>query len=92
MRAAVVTGAGSGIGAALCVELARRGYRIVAADRDEAGARATAETCCGLGPGLDSREARRSGQASNTTDTTHAAIPSKHTQAAIAMRGRCHRP
>jgi NADP-dependent 3-hydroxy acid dehydrogenase YdfG len=40
-KIAVVTGAGSGIGAALCEELARRGARVVAADLDE---RAAAET------------------------------------------------
>jgi NADP-dependent 3-hydroxy acid dehydrogenase YdfG len=40
-RIAVVTGAGSGIGAALCHELARRNYHVVAADRDIATANAT---------------------------------------------------
>lgn len=38
----VVTGAGSGLGRAFCVELARRGARIVACDIDEATARETA--------------------------------------------------
>jgi NAD(P)-dependent dehydrogenase (short-subunit alcohol dehydrogenase family) len=44
-QTAVVTGAGSGIGAALCDELARRGARIVAADLDEA---AVAEVCTAI--------------------------------------------
>ena len=38
---AVVTGAGGGLGRALCVELARRGGRIVASDVDAAAAQAT---------------------------------------------------
>ena len=41
-RAAVVTGAASGIGAALCRELGRRGVEVVAADRDAIGAEAVA--------------------------------------------------
>jgi NAD(P)-dependent dehydrogenase (short-subunit alcohol dehydrogenase family) len=41
--AAVITGAGSGIGAAFAVELAARGGRVVCTDLDEASARATAE-------------------------------------------------
>jgi NAD(P)-dependent dehydrogenase (short-subunit alcohol dehydrogenase family) len=41
--AAVITGAGSGIGAAFAAELARRGGRIVCSDVDEPSARATAD-------------------------------------------------
>ena len=41
-RVAVVTGAASGIGAALCAALAGEGMRVVAADIDAAGAEATA--------------------------------------------------
>ena len=40
---AVITGAGSGIGAAFAVELARRGGRIVCSDVDDLAARATAD-------------------------------------------------
>ncbi|WP_375769571.1 SDR family NAD(P)-dependent oxidoreductase [Archangium gephyra] len=39
---AVITGAGSGLGRALCLELARRRARIVVSDLDEAAARETA--------------------------------------------------
>ncbi|MGH3555675.1 MAG: SDR family NAD(P)-dependent oxidoreductase, partial [Mycobacterium sp.] len=41
---AVVTGAGSGIGAAFAVELARRGSAVVCSDIDEAGAQKTVDT------------------------------------------------
>lgn len=40
---AVITGAGSGIGAAFAAELARRGGRVVCSDVDEASARTTTE-------------------------------------------------
>jgi len=46
---AIVTGAGSGLGAALCDLLAARGAQVIAADIDLATARATAERC---GPGV----------------------------------------
>ncbi|MDT7732559.1 MAG: hypothetical protein QOK45_2812, partial [Mycobacterium sp.] len=41
--AAVITGAGSGIGAAFAVELAERGGRVVCSDIDENAAQATAD-------------------------------------------------
>jgi NAD(P)-dependent dehydrogenase (short-subunit alcohol dehydrogenase family) len=41
--AAVITGAGSGIGAAFATELAHRGGRVVCSDIDEAAARTTAD-------------------------------------------------
>jgi NAD(P)-dependent dehydrogenase (short-subunit alcohol dehydrogenase family) len=41
--AAVITGAGSGIGAAFAVELAKRGSRVVCSDIDENAAQATAD-------------------------------------------------
>jgi NAD(P)-dependent dehydrogenase (short-subunit alcohol dehydrogenase family) len=41
--AAVITGAGSGIGAAFAVEIANRGGRVVCSDIDETAARATAD-------------------------------------------------
>ena len=42
-----VTGGASGIGAAICRELAQRGHRVVVTDVDEAGARALAATLPG---------------------------------------------
>ncbi len=47
--AAVITGAGSGIGAAFATELARRGGRVVCSDVDEAAANATAEAIVAAG-------------------------------------------
>ncbi len=49
MTTAVITGAGSGIGAALAVVLARRGMRVVCADLDEQAAGATARAIRVLG-------------------------------------------
>ena len=46
---AVITGAGSGIGAALALVLARRGYRVVCADIDESAAASTAREIRVLG-------------------------------------------
>ena len=46
-RAAVVTGAGSGIGRALAVELSRRGARVSGCDVDEAGLKETAALVSG---------------------------------------------
>lgn len=48
---AVVTGAGSGIGAAIAVELASRGHVVVPTDIDEEAARRTAERCAS--PGIE---------------------------------------
>lgn len=46
---AIVTGAGSGIGAAISEELADRGYRVVPTDIDGSAASLTAETCASPG-------------------------------------------
>ena len=46
---AVVTGAGSGIGAAFAVELGRRGGAVVCSDIDEAAAQRTVDTITGQG-------------------------------------------
>ena len=43
-RLALITGGASGIGAACCKRIAEAGARVVVADRDEAAARALADT------------------------------------------------
>jgi NAD(P)-dependent dehydrogenase (short-subunit alcohol dehydrogenase family) len=51
MRTAVVTGAGGGLGRAIAIELARRGYTVWATDVDpDAAARTVAEITGGLSP------------------------------------------
>ncbi len=50
-RVAAITGAGSGIGRALAIVLARRGMKLALADRDEAGLR---ETLALVGSGTES--------------------------------------
>lgn len=50
---AVVTGGASGIGAACCAELARRGYRVAVADLDDAGAQQVAARLGGAAYAMD---------------------------------------
>jgi meso-butanediol dehydrogenase/(S,S)-butanediol dehydrogenase/diacetyl reductase len=50
---AVVTGAGSGIGAAIATELSRRGHRVVVTDVDEAAATRVAREISGTAAQLD---------------------------------------
>jgi NAD(P)-dependent dehydrogenase (short-subunit alcohol dehydrogenase family) len=52
-RVAVVTGGGSGIGAALCRVLGHRGYRVAVADRDLTAARSVAAQCGGRAYDVD---------------------------------------
>ncbi len=50
---AIVTGGASGVGKATCELLARVGYLVAVADRDELGARAVADACGGLAFAVD---------------------------------------
>lgn len=47
-----MTGGGSGIGRAICNQLAQQGITVVVADVDEAGAKETMEQLTGVGPQL----------------------------------------
>ena len=49
-RTALVTGAAGGLGRAVALALAQRGWKVAIADIDEAGARATASACAGGAP------------------------------------------
>lgn len=75
---AAITGAGSGIGAALAVELARRGMHLALADRNSAGLEATAE------------KARKAGTKVSTHvfDVTDRAVVAAWPQAVLAEHGR----
>ena len=75
---AAITGAGSGIGAALAVELARRGMQVALADRTAPGLEATAET------------ARKTGTKVSTYifDVTDRAVAAAWPQAVVAQHGR----
>ncbi|MBR8740502.1 SDR family oxidoreductase [Nocardiopsis sp. MG754419] len=54
-QVAVITGAGSGIGRGLALELAARGARVVAVDIDGPSAERTAELCSRVTPGSGAR-------------------------------------
>ncbi|MFL6693551.1 MAG: SDR family NAD(P)-dependent oxidoreductase [Ramlibacter sp.] len=75
---AAITGAGSGIGAALAVELGRRGMHLALADRNSPGLEATAEN------------ARKAGAKVSTHvfDVTDRAVVAAWPQAVVAQHGR----
>jgi NAD(P)-dependent dehydrogenase (short-subunit alcohol dehydrogenase family) len=74
-KAALVTGAGSGIGKAIAAALAARGARVVLADIDEAGVKAAAAELGAEGHAI-------------VTDLAHSDAPAKLIQQSHALHGR----
>ncbi len=88
-KTAVVTGAGSGIGRALSLAMAKRGAHVVVTDIDEESARRVAAEC---GPGasarhLDVREAQAVQQTIDETVRDHGAIHYLFNNAGIGVAG-----
>lgn len=75
---AAITGAGSGIGAALAVELARRGMHLALADRHAAGVEATAERAREAGTNVSI----------HVFDVTDRAVVAAWPQVVLAQHGR----
>ncbi len=76
--AAIVTGAGTGLGRAAAVQLARRGCTVMVLDRDAAAARETASLCDAAGGEAQERVA----------DLTDPAEPEASIRAEVERRGR----
>jgi NAD(P)-dependent dehydrogenase (short-subunit alcohol dehydrogenase family) len=74
-KVAVVTGAASGIGAALCAGFAAEGMRVVAADIDEARARAVAAALpTAIGVGVDVADAESVQRLADTAFATYGQV------------------
>jgi len=89
---AVVTGGGSGIGAALCLELARRGATVIVSDLDAVTATRTAASIRGLGreatsARLDVTNAEAVAQLARDTIARHGRIDLWINNAGIAIAG-----
>jgi NAD(P)-dependent dehydrogenase (short-subunit alcohol dehydrogenase family) len=82
-RLSVVIGGGNGIGAATCLLLHSRGWRIVAADIDLDAARAVAQQCGGHGIAINVLEAQSIADAAASIEADHGAIYAMVNSAAI---------
>jgi NAD(P)-dependent dehydrogenase (short-subunit alcohol dehydrogenase family) len=89
---AVVTGGASGLGRALCEELARRGARVVVSDVEEAGARAVAEGIVAAGgrataAALDVRDAAAFERLLDDTAAAHGRLDYLFNNAGLSAAG-----
>jgi NAD(P)-dependent dehydrogenase (short-subunit alcohol dehydrogenase family) len=92
-RTALVTGGASGLGRALCEEMARRGAVVVVTDVDEAGARAVAEGIAAAGgrasaAGLDVRRAEEVRRVIEETAAAHSRLDYLFNNAGLAVVGQ----
>jgi NAD(P)-dependent dehydrogenase (short-subunit alcohol dehydrogenase family) len=90
MRVAVVTGAGSGIGAAIALELSRRGFTVVVTDIDVASAQATSERLEGEGwsHGLDVTDAGAVSRLADAVVDRHGRLDAWASNAGISHMAR----
>ena len=91
-RVAVVTGAGSGIGAAMCRRFAAEGMRVVAADIDGDGARATAASAGGLAVQVDVSDAASVAALAEETFSAFGTVDLLCNNAGVFQGGRTWEP
>ncbi len=82
-RLAVVLGGGNGIGAATCVLLAERGWKIVAADIDQAAADAIAIRCGGHSIAIDVLDVKSIADAAASIEAAYGPVYAMVNSAAI---------
>ena len=82
-RVAVVVGGANGIGAATSLLLGERGWRVVVADLDEAGAKTLARRIGGVGLSIDVLDARSITDVAETVDREHGPLYAMVNSAAI---------
>jgi NAD(P)-dependent dehydrogenase (short-subunit alcohol dehydrogenase family) len=87
-QAAVITGGGSGLGAATAEALAKSGARVALVDRNETAAQATAARIGGLGIGCDVTDAASAEAAFATARAAHGPVRILVNCAGIADAGR----
>jgi NAD(P)-dependent dehydrogenase (short-subunit alcohol dehydrogenase family) len=84
---AVVTGAGSGIGAATAVRLGEAGAHVVCVDIDAATAAATAERCGGASFGCDVADSEAVRSLAATVESEHGAVDVLVNNAGVGVGG-----
>jgi NAD(P)-dependent dehydrogenase (short-subunit alcohol dehydrogenase family) len=84
---AVVTGAGSGLGRAFCLELAHRGARLVCADIDEAAAQRTADEVRGTATRCDVARVEDVEALATTAERTLGGVDLMVNNAGVAVAG-----